>query len=53
MLQLIMSDDTNECRFLYFFLTLGGFSLISVPTTWFVSNKKNNSQNDQKDIEET
>lgn len=51
--ELIISDDTNECRFLYFFLTLGGFSLISVPTTWFVSNKKNNSQNDQKNIEET
>lgn len=38
--QLIMSEDSNDGRFLIFFLTLGGFSLLSVPTTWFVSNKR-------------
>ena len=35
-----MRDDSNDGRFLILFLTLGGFSLLSVPTTWFVSDKK-------------
>ena len=37
----IMSDDSNPNMFLIFFITLGVFSLVSVPTTWFVSDGDN------------
>ena len=36
-----MDDDSYDGRFLIFFLALAACSLLSVPTTWFVSNKKN------------
>lgn len=39
--KLIMDDDSYDGRFLIFFLALAACSLLSVPTTWFVSNKKN------------
>ena len=35
-----MSDDSSPVRFLIFFLSLAGCSLLSVPTTWFVADKK-------------
>ena len=37
----IMSDDSDPNMFLIFFITLGVFSLVSVPTTWFVSDGDN------------
>ena len=39
-LQVIMSDDSSPVRFLIFFLSLAGCSLLSVPTTWFVADKR-------------
>ena len=38
--QVIMSDDSNPDRFLIFFMTLAGCSLVSIPITWFVSDSK-------------
>ena len=35
-----MSDDSNPDRFLIFFMTLAGCSLVSIPITWFVSDSK-------------
>ena len=35
-----MSDDSSPVRFLIFFLSLAGCSLLSVPTTWFVADKR-------------
>ena len=34
-----MSDE-SESMFLILFLTLAGFSLVSIPITWFVSDSK-------------
>ena len=37
---MILSDDSNSNRFLIFFMTLAGFGLVSIPITWFVSDKR-------------
>ena len=39
-----MSDDSNPNRFLIFFMTLAGCSLVSIPFTWFVSDSKKEEQ---------
>ena len=41
-----MSDDSNPNRFLIFFMTLAGLSLVSIPITWFVSDSKKEEQTD-------
>ena len=41
--QVVMADDSNPDKFLIFFLTLAGCSLLSVPATWLVSNKRKQS----------
>ena len=38
-----MADDSNPDKFLIFFLTLAACSLLSVPATWLVSNKRKQS----------
>ena len=38
--QVILSDDSNANRFLIFFMTLAGFGLVSIPITWFVSDRR-------------
>ena len=35
----IMSNDKDPNMFLIFFITLGVFSLLSIPTTWFVTDE--------------
>ena len=34
----IMSNDKDPNMFMIFFITLGVFSLLSIPTTWFVTD---------------
>ena len=41
--QVVMADDSNPDKFLIFFLTLAACSLLSVPATWLVSNKRKQS----------
>ena len=38
--QVILSDDSNANRFLIFFMTLAGYGLVSIPITWFVSDRR-------------
>ena len=35
-----MADDSNPNRFLIFFMILAGCSLVSIPITWFVSDRR-------------
>ena len=41
-----MADDSNPQMFLIFFLTLAGFSLLSVPVTWCVRESRDKSSED-------
>ena len=45
-----MSDDSNPNRFLIFFMTLAGLSLLSIPITWFVSESKKEEQTNTLNI---
>ena len=41
-----MADDSNPQMFLIFFLTLAGFSLLSVPVTWCVRESRDKPTED-------
>ena len=43
-----MSDDKNPNMFLIFFITLGVFCLLSIPTTWFVTDGENSNIDNTK-----
>ena len=43
-----MSNDKDPNMFLIFFITLGVFSLLSIPTTWFVTDGENSNTDNTK-----